>query len=230
MALLSSSPPRTLVASPPDRRRDRRRIRRRRPNRIQRARVHRGHGRAGLARRLRRPRGQRAHGEGRTSRRPPPHTPTSYNTTRPRLPAPRAYHPPSLTTHPRYPLPSVIGARRVRFVPSCQRHPPRRRHWVQWARHPRGLDRRWPKVRRRQGSDDCAGVLVLRAPLQRRDISLWLDGRYRRKPRVRPPPHLRRPPPPPPPSPPTVYHTLTPSGLVLARHNGRPALVAAGGC
>ena len=100
--------PRTLVACPPDRWLDRRRIRRRRPNGNERARVHRGHGRAGLARRLRRPRGQRAHGEGRTSRRPPPHTPTSYNTTRPRLPAPRAYHPPPLTTHAS-PLPPPLS-------------------------------------------------------------------------------------------------------------------------
>ena len=80
--------PRTLVACPPDRWLDRRRIRRRRPNGNERARVHRGHGRAGLARRLRKSRGQREHGEARTSRRL--HTPTARATrppAKPRAPA-----------------------------------------------------------------------------------------------------------------------------------------------
>ena len=64
----------------------------------------------------------------------PPHHPTTAHCT----PSPR----PSLTV-------AGICAPRVRFVPSSQRHSPRRRHWVQRARHPRGLDRWRPKVRRR---------------------------------------------------------------------------------
>ena len=98
---------------------------------------------------------------------------TSYT---PRAPGPQHTHTTqsSLTTpSPPHPTPLAFppaGSRspRVRFVPSCQRRPPCRRHWVRSARHPRGLDRRRPKVRRCQECDDCAGILMLQVPLQQR--------------------------------------------------------------
>ena len=70
---------------------------------------------------------------------PPAYAPAhhSYNTARPSTPPPP--HPLTLSSSR-----IVPRAHRVRLVPSCQRHPPRRRHWVQRARHRRGLDRRWP--------------------------------------------------------------------------------------
>ena len=123
--------PRTLVACPPDRWLDRRRIRRRRPNGNERARVHRGHGRAGLARRLRKSRGQREHGEARTSRRL--HTPAARATRPPtmatRSSAPTPPHPPT-AQHPIPgssqachvpPPPSSFPFRRLAFTPSATR-------------------------------------------------------------------------------------------------------------
>ena len=115
-------------------------------------------------------------------------------------PASQLYHAPQHPAHhpttAHYPLPAnpspypilLAGSRahRVRLVPSCQWHPPRRRHWVQRARHPCGLDRRRPKARRRQGSDDRAGFLVLQVPMLRWVIQVWQNGRHHRKPRVRP--------------------------------------------
>ena len=108
-----------------------------------------------------------------------PHHLTTLNTLTPQTtPSPLPAHHPL----PSRPLPSAFaplaGSRshRVRFVPSCQRHPPRRRFWVQRSRHPRGLDRRRPKTRRRQGSDDCAGVQLLQVllPIQW-EIWVWKE-------------------------------------------------------
>ena len=113
---------------------------------------------------------------------PPAYAPAhhSYNTTRPSTPPPP--HPLTLSSSR-----IVPRAHRVRLVPSCQRHPPRRRFWVQRARHPRGLDRRWPKARRRQECDDRAGDLLLRFTVRlRRKKGMRLGGRCRSKPRVRP--------------------------------------------
>jgi hypothetical protein len=92
-----------------------------------------------------------------------------------------AYQHPTHTTRPSithtpppnpFPCPSLLAvprAQRMRLVPSGQRHPPRRRHWMRRARHPRGLDRRRPQLRRRKGSDAGAGVHVLRSPMLGRD-------------------------------------------------------------
>ena len=113
---------------------------------------------------------------------PPAYAPAhhSYNTTRPSTPPPP--HPLTLSSSR-----IVPRAHRVRLVPSCQRHPPRRRHWVQRARHPRGLDRRWPQARRRQECDHRPGGLLLRSSVRlRRKDELRLGGRCHRKPRVRP--------------------------------------------
>ena len=99
----------------------------------------------------------------------PPHTtPPAYSSTPnpwliPSLP--RATPPPHLF------LFAGPRARRVRLVPSCQRHPPRQRHWVQRARHPCGLDCRRPKARRCQECDACAGFLVLSLPMPPRRVS-----------------------------------------------------------
>ena len=92
--------PHTLVACPPDRRRDRPQIRRWRSDGRGRARVHRGHRRVGLAHPVRRPRGRRAHGEGRTSRRP--HTPiTHHPPTTAIIPCvPLLHHPATPSSHP----------------------------------------------------------------------------------------------------------------------------------
>ena len=66
-----------------------------------------------------------------------------------------------------FPCPSLLAvpqAERVRLVPSGQRHPPGRRRWMRRARHPRGLDRRRPRLRRRKASDASSGFLVLQGP------------------------------------------------------------------
>ena len=91
------------------------------------------------------------------------HAPQHTLTTRSPLTTPSQPHPIPLAFPP-------VGSRspRVRLVPSCQRRPPCRRHWVRSARHPRGLDRRRRKVRRCQECDDCAGILMLQVPLQQR--------------------------------------------------------------
>ena len=99
-----------------------------------------------------------------------------YGATRQHSPFPRRH--PSL-----YPFFLVVlRARRVRLMPSCQRHPPRRRLWVRWARHSRGLNRRRPRLRRCKGSDAGSGFHVLQVPMLGRTVQLRIGGRYPRKP------------------------------------------------
>ena len=73
-------------------------------------------------------------------------------------------------------------APRVRLVPSSQRHPPRRRQWVRRSRHPRGLDRRRPRLRRREERDAGSGFLVLQVPMLGRAVRVWIVFRYQGKP------------------------------------------------
>ena len=86
---------------------------------------------------------------------------------------------------PGFPRLSGGCAPRVRLVPSGQRHPPRGRHWMRRSRHPRGLDRRRLRLRRREERDAGSGFLVLQVPMLGRNVQVWIDCRYPRKPRVR---------------------------------------------